>query len=413
MQINSQAKGPYPDELWKDKNTDEATSKEGNLSGKKTEMHSFLCVFFCWQRKGTDMELKTPLYETHLKVKGKMVPFAGYLMPVQYEHGILAEHKAVRECCGLFDVSHMGEILCKGKDALKSINHLLTNDYTDMESGTCRYSPMCNEQGGVVDDLIVYKLDDETYYIVVNASNKDKDFAWMKAHLMGDTEFTDLSDGIAQLALQGPKAADILSRLCLSLPEKYYTFIKETEIDGIKALVSRTGYTGEDGFEIYLANDDVISLWEKLLDAGKDDGLIPCGLGARDTLRLEAAMPLYGHEMNDEITPLETNLKFAVKLNKDDFIGKEALMAQDVKRTRIGLKVTGRGIVREHMPVYVNGLQIGITTSGTQSPTLNIPIAMALIDKEYKEIGTKLEVEVRGRRIEAEIVRLPFYKKQQ
>lgn len=359
------------------------------------------------------MELKTPLYETHLKYKGKMVPFAGYLMPVQYEHGILAEHKAVRETCGLFDVSHMGEILCKGKDALKNINHLLTNDYTEMEAGTCRYSPMCNEQGGVVDDLIVYKLDDETYYIVVNASNKDKDFAWMQAHQLGDTVFTDLSADIAQLAIQGPKAAEILNRLCLDLPEKYYTFIKETEIDGIKALVSRTGYTGEDGFEIYLANEDAVSLWEKLLDVGKADGLIPCGLGARDTLRLEAAMPLYGHEMNDEITPLETNLKFAVKLNKEEFIGKEALMALDVKRTRIGLKVTGRGIVREHMPVYTDGVQIGITTSGTQSPTLNMPIAMALIDKEYKEIGTKLEVEVRGRRIEAEIVRLPFYKKQQ
>lgn len=359
------------------------------------------------------MELKTPLYETHLKVKGKMVPFAGYLMPVQYEHGILAEHKAVRETCGLFDVSHMGEILCKGKDALKNINHLLTNDYTEMEAGSCRYSPMCNEQGGVVDDLIVYKLDDETYYIVVNASNKDKDFAWMQAHQLGDTVFTDLSANIAQLAIQGPKAADILSRLCSDLPEKYYTFIRETTIDGIKALVSRTGYTGEDGFEIYLANEDAVALWEKLLDVGKDDGLIPCGLGARDTLRLEAAMPLYGHEMDDEITPLETNLKFAVKLNKEEFIGKEALMAQDVKRTRIGLKVTGRGIVREHMPVYVDVQQIGITTSGTQSPTLNVPIAMALIDKEYKEVGTKLEVEVRGRRIEAEIVRLPFYKKQQ
>lgn len=359
------------------------------------------------------MELKTPLYETHLKYKGKMVPFAGYLMPVQYEHGILAEHKAVREHCGLFDVSHMGEILCKGKDALKNINHLLTNDYTEMEAGTCRYSPMCNEQGGVIDDLIVYKLDEETYYIVVNASNKDKDFAWMQAHQVGDSVFTDLSADIAQLAIQGPKATEIISRLCSHLPEKYYTFIKETEIDGIKALVSRTGYTGEDGFEIYLANEDVVALWEKLLDAGKEDGLIPCGLGARDTLRLEAAMPLYGHEMNDEITPLETNLKFAVKLDKEEFIGKEALLALDVNRTRIGLKVTGRGIVREQMPVYAEGVQIGITTSGTQSPTLNVPIAMALIDKEYKEIGKKLEVEVRGRRIEAEIVRLPFYKKQQ
>lgn len=357
------------------------------------------------------MELKTPLYETHLSIKGKMVPFAGYLMPVQYEHGILAEHKAVREQCGLFDVSHMGEIVCSGKDALLNINYLLSNDFTEMEAGSCRYSPMCNEQGGVVDDLIVYKLNDEAYFIVVNASNKDKDYAWMKAHQRGNVEFKDLSGDIAQLALQGPKAEAILSRLCTELPDKYYSFKANVDVGGLKALVSRTGYTGEDGFEIYLANKDAAALWEMLMQEGQADGLLPCGLGARDTLRLEAAMPLYGHEMNDEITPLETNLKFAVKLNKAAFIGKDALLAQTVKRTRVGLKVIGRGIVREAMPVYKEDQKIGVTTSGTMSSTLNAAIAMALIDKEYKEMGTKVEVEVRGRRVEAEIVRLPFYKK--
>ena len=357
------------------------------------------------------MELKTPLYETHLSIKGKMVPFAGYLMPVQYEHGILAEHKAVREQCGLFDVAHMGEIVCSGKDALLNINYLLSNDFTEMEAGSCRYSPMCNEQGGVVDDLIVYKLNDEAYFIVVNASNKDKDYAWMKAHQQGKVEFKDLSGDIAQLALQGPKAEAILSRLCTELPDKYYSFKANVNVGGLKALVSRTGYTGEDGFEIYLANKDAAALWEMLMQEGQADGLLPCGLGARDTLRLEAAMPLYGHEMNDEITPLETNLKFAVKLNKAAFIGKEALLAQTVKRTRVGLKVIGRGIVREAMPVYKEDQKIGVTTSGIMSPTLNAAIAMALIDKEYKEMGTKVEVEVRGRRVEAEIVRLPFYKK--
>lgn len=357
------------------------------------------------------MELKTPLYETHLKFKGKIVSFAGYLMPVQYEHGILAEHKAVREACGLFDVSHMGEILCIGEDALFNLNNLLTNDFTDMAVGSCRYSPMCNEQGGVVDDLIVYKLDEHAYFIVVNASNKDKDYTWFKAHQQGNVEFKDLSDSIAQLALQGPKAYAILSRLCNDLPEKYYTFKRCVDVGGIEALISRTGYTGEDGFEIYLSNDDAEKLWTMLMEEGADDGLIPCGLGARDTLRLEAAMPLYSHEMNDEISPLEANLKFAVKLNKHQFIGKEALLNQTVKRTRVGLKVLGRGIVREAMPIYVNDVQVGVTTSGTMSPTLNYAIAMALIDKEYQEVGTCVEVEVRGRRVLAEVVRLPFYKK--
>ena len=356
------------------------------------------------------MEKKTPLYETHLKYHGKMVPFAGYLMPVQYD-GILAEHRAVREKAGLFDVSHMGEILCTGKDAIANLNHLLTNDYTKMNSLACRYSPMCNENGGVVDDLIVYKIHDECYLIVVNASNKDKDYAWMKEHQFGDVKFEDLSDQIAQLAIQGPEAQRILSRICDDLPEKYYTFKMNGLVDGKKALVSRTGYTGEHGYEIYLSNEDVCDVWEKLLSIGSEDGLVPCGLGARDTLRLEAAMPLYGHEMNDEITPLETNLQFAVKMDKEDFIGKKAMSEKQSNKTRIGLEVIGRGIVREQMPLYINDQCIGMTTSGTHSPTLNVGIAMALVEKEYSEIGFTMEAEVRGRRVACEVVSLPFYKR--
>lgn len=356
------------------------------------------------------MEKKTPLYETHVKYHGKMVPFAGYLMPVQYS-GILMEHNAVRNACGLFDVSHMGEILCTGKDALKNLNHLLTNDYTNMAQGACRYSPMCNEKGGVVDDLIVYKMNDECYFIVVNASNKDKDYAWMVDHQFGDVTFEDLSDQIAQLALQGPKAFEIIAQLCNDLPEKYYTFKKDVLVDGKKAIVSWTGYTGEDGVEIYLAKEDVVDLWEKLLEIGQPYGLIPCGLGARDTLRLEAGMPLYGHEMNDDVTPLETKLKFAVKLNKEDFIGKKAMEEKDSKLTRIGLKVVGRGIVREHMPLFVGDVQVGETTSGTHSPTLNEPIAMALVDQEYSAVDTTMEAEVRGRRVACVVIPLPFYKK--
>ena len=272
-------------------------------------------------------ERKTPLYETHLAYKGKMVPFAGYILPVQYETGVVKEHMAVRTACGLFDVSHMGEILCKGPDALKNLNWLLTNDYTVMADGQARYSPMCNEAGGVVDDLIVYKVRDELYFIVVNAANKDKDFAWMKAHQIGDVEFEDISDQVAQLALQGPKALEILRKLTREedIPEKYYTFKLQGNVKGISCMISKTGYTGEDGVELYCAPADAPALWEALMEAGKEEGLIPCGLGARDTLRLEAAMPLYGHEMDDSITPKEAGLGIFVKMDKADFIGKKAI----------------------------------------------------------------------------------------
>ena len=273
------------------------------------------------------MELKTPLYDMHVKYKGKIVPFAGYLLPVQYEKGVIAEHMAVREQCGLFDVSHMGEILLSGPDALKNVNMLLTNDYTVMEDGTARYSPMCNEAGGVVDDLIVYKIKDNSYFIVVNASNKDKDYQWMKDHVSGDVELKDISGQVGQLALQGPKALDVLKKVADpdAIPDKYYTFKKDCCIDGIPCIISKTGYTGEDGVEIYMAGNDAPRLWELLLEAGREEGLIPCGLGARDTLRLEASMPLYGHEMDDTITPKEAGLGIFVKMDKEDFIGKKAL----------------------------------------------------------------------------------------
>ncbi|MGI5978352.1 MAG: glycine cleavage system aminomethyltransferase GcvT [Oscillospiraceae bacterium] len=360
------------------------------------------------------MERKTPLYEEHVKLGGKIVPFAGWLLPVQYS-GVIAEHNAVRTACGLFDVSHMGEILCTGADALANLNHLLTNDYTDMEIGQARYSPMCNENGGVVDDLIVYKKTDERYLIVVNAANRDKDFSWMLAHQIGDVELTDISDEVAQLALQGPKAEAILRKLAApdDIPEKYYTCKFDREIAGVKCIVSRTGYTGEDGFELYMAARDAVKLWNLLLEAGKDEGLLPCGLGARDTLRLEAAMPLYGHEMNDEISPREAGLGIFVKMQKDDFIGKAALEAKGKPtRRRVGLKVTGRGIVREEQDVYYQGAKIGETTSGTFCPYLGAALAMAILPLEVAEPGTQLEVDVRGRRVAAEVVKLPFYKRE-
>lgn len=360
------------------------------------------------------MEKKTPLYDAHVKAGGKVVPFAGYLLPVQYESGVIKEHMAVRTQAGLFDVSHMGEVLCEGKDALANLQKLLTNNFDNMVDGQARYSPMCNENGGTVDDLIVYKHSDEHYFIVVNAANKDKDYQWMLDHQFGEVTFTDVSDQYAQLALQGPKAMEILRKLTAeeNIPKKYYHAVFDTEAAGMPCIISKTGYTGEDGVEIYLASEYAEKMWDAILEAGKEEGIIPCGLGARDTLRLEAAMPLYGHEMDDEVTPLETGLNFAVKMAKEDFIGKAALEAKgEPKIKRIGLKVTGRGIIREHADVYVGEKCIGHTTSGTHCPYLGYPIAMALVDADQGELGSKVSVEVRGRMIEAEVVALPFYKR--
>lgn len=360
------------------------------------------------------MELKTPLYDAHVKAGGKIVPFAGYLLPVQYGTGVIKEHMAVRTQAGLFDVSHMGEVLCEGKDALANLQMLLTNNFDNMVDGQARYSPMCNEQGGTVDDLIVYKKADEKYLIVVNAANKDKDYEWMLKHQFGEVTFTDVSEQYAQLALQGPKALDILKKLTAeeNIPGKNYYAVFGAEVAGIPCIVSRTGYTGEDGVELYLDSCNAEKMWDVLLENGKEEGLLPCGLGARDTLRMEAAMPLYGHEMDDETSPLETGLKFAVKMKKDDFIGKKALEEQgEPKRTRVGLKVTGRGIIREHQDVYFNGEKIGCTTSGTHCPYLGYPIAMALVTSGSVELGAVVQVEVRGRQVEAEVVALPFYKR--
>ncbi len=359
------------------------------------------------------MEQKTPLYDAHVRAGGKIVPFGGYLLPVQYKTGVIKEHMAVRTQAGLFDVSHMGEILCQGPDALANLNHLLTNRFDNMVDGQARYSPMCNEQGGTVDDLIVYKRGEEDYFIVVNAANKDKDYAWMLAHQFGAVTFTDVSADYAQLALQGPRAIAILQKLTAAenIPTRYYHAIFDTEVAGIPCILSKTGYTGEDGVEIYLAADQGETLWELLLQVGQEDGLIPCGLGARDTLRMEAAMPLYGHEMDDTISPLETGLGFAIKQDKADFIGKTAMLSAPLTRKRVGLKVTGRGIVREHQDVYADGICIGHTTSGTHCPYLGCPIAMALIDIAHTEIGTALTVDVRGRQVAVEVVPLPFYKR--
>lgn len=357
---------------------------------------------------------KTPLYDLHVELKGHMVPFAGYWLPVQYETGIIAEHQAVRAACGLFDVSHMGEVMLEGKDALINLQNLLTNDMDNMFIGRARYSPMCNEQGGVVDDLLVCKTGEEQYLLVVNAANKDKDVEWIKRHLFGDVRMEDQSDSTAQLALQGPRSREILLELAQEkdIPEKNYTFTQNVKVADVNCLLSRTGYTGELGYELYCAPQDAVQLMKELLKTGAPLGLIPCGLGARDTLRLEASMPLYGHEMNDEITPLEAGLGFFVKMSKSDFIGKKALMQMgEPKKQRVGLSVIGRGIVRENVALFSGDRQVGLTTSGTMCPFLQNALAMALVENAYTAVGTKLEAEVRGRRIPVEVVALPFYKR--
>ena len=360
------------------------------------------------------MERKTPLYDVHVEEGGKIVPFAGYLLPVQYGTGVIQEHMAVRQQAGLFDVSHMGEILFTGPTALDTINHLLTNDYNGMAVKKVRYGAMCNADGGTIDDLVVYKFGEERYLAVVNAANREKDYAHMAANVLPGTQCQDISDTVAQLALQGPKAPAILKKLLPEdqIPKGYYTALPKVNLAGMECMISRTGYTGEFGYELYCANADAGRLWDLLLDTGKDLGLIPCGLGARDTLRLEAAMPLYGHELTEDTGPLEAGLDFAVKMGKPDFIGKAGLEARlPLRRTRVGLEVTGRGIVREHQDIYLGDRLAGQTTSGTHAPFLGKAIAMAYLSPEDAAPGTAVEVDVRGRRVPCKVVALPFYKR--
>ena len=362
----------------------------------------------------TESPLQTPLYAKHVMHGGKIVPFAGYLLPVQYEAGVMKEHLAVRQAVGMFDVSHMGEVTFTGKDALANLQHLLCNDLTSLQDGRVRYSPMLNPQGGVVDDVLVYRQGANQYLMVVNAANRHKDVAHILAAQFGDVTITDISDTLCQIALQGPKALAVMETLVSTsqIPQKYYSFVPNVDVGGVQCLLSRTGYTGEDGFELYAPAEDAHALFDILLAAGEPFGLMLCGLGCRDTLRLEAAMPLYGHEMDDSVTPLETGLTRYVKLDKPDFIGREALLtAGEPKRARIGLHMVGRGIAREHFPVYAGDVLVGHTTSGTHCPTVG-PVAMALVDAAYQTIGDTLTVEIRGARVKAEIIPLPFYTRQ-
>lgn len=365
---------------------------------------------------------KTPLHPLYSVRKGvKMVDFGGWDMPVQFAEGILAEHKAVREKVGLFDVSHMGEITVKGPQALVFLDRLVTNRVSGAEIGQCVYSPMCREDGGTVDDLLVYVMGKNNYLLVVNASNTDKDFNWISGELKAsglDAEAVNVSADWAQLALQGPEAVKLLTPFVENLNPgevKYYTHAGTVKVAGIDVLLSRTGYTGEDGFELYCAPGDAAELWKVLEDAGAE----PCGLGARDVLRLEARLPLYGHELKDDISPLEAGLGIFVKLDKDEFNGRKVLAAQKengIPRRVYGLEMTQAGVAREGYAVYAAGAgegeePLGKVTSGGKSPVRESFIALALLKRGSVKIGDSVEVDIRGKRKSAVIVKTPFYKR--
>lgn len=370
----------------------------------------------------TETIKQTPLFPLYAKYGGKTIDFGGWELPVQFT-SIIEEHHAVRTKAGLFDVSHMGEIIIKGPGAKAFVQSLITNDIHLIEKNQALYAAMCYPHGGTVDDLLVYKMEEDEYLLVINASNISKDFAWILDQRKDpNLIIKNISDKVAQLALQGPKAEKVLQMMtAFDLSEiKTFRFRKGVELAGIKTLISRTGYTGEDGFELYLPAEDAPALWDEILAVGKEEGVLPCGLGARDTLRFEARLPLYGQELGEDISPLEASIGFAVKLNQDeDFIGKEALRKQKeegVPRKLVGIEMIGRGIPRNGYPVYQAGSSaesepIGYVTSGTQSPTLKKNLGLALLRTEDAVVDNEVDVEIRGKRIKAKIVKTPFYKR--
>jgi aminomethyltransferase len=358
---------------------------------------------------------KTPLYQRHLELGGKIIEFGGWMMPVEYT-GIIGEHKSVRNDAGLFDVSHMGEIHVTGEGAMQYIQRLVTNDISKAGPGRCIYSPMCYPDGGVVDDLLVYKYSDTDLLIVVNASNTDKDYEWFLKNADGREKIENISDSVAQIAIQGPKAEKILARLTdAKLDEiKFYRFVPEADVCGVKAIISRTGYTGEDGFEVYIPAGEAVKIWDSLLEAGKDDGLVPVGLGARDTLRFEVALPLYGHEMSETITPVMAGLGKFVKFSKPEFNGRAPLAAQSEQgpaQVIAGVEMVGRGVARSGYEIFKDGKKIGRVTTGNYSPSLGKNLALALIDASFAAPGTRFDVMIRNRPVEAAVVALPFYDK--
>ena len=357
---------------------------------------------------------RTPLFSAHRRAGAKMVEFAGWEMPVQYQ-GVIEEHVAVRNRAGLFDVSHMGEIEIRGPGATEFCQSITTNDVSRMKISHAQYNLLLNESGGVIDDVIFYRLEPDVYFICVNASNSDKDFAWIQDRAAGKVAAANVSAEYAQLALQGPRAEKILRPLTASALAELKSFAFQfADVAGIRCLVARTGYTGEDGFELYCNSGQADRLWSALLEAGAADGLVPVGLGARDTLRLEMAYPLYGHELDESTTPLEAGLAWVTKFSKGDFIGREVLLRQKehgVERKLVGLEMLEPGIARGGYHLFKNGVNIGVVTSGTKSPSLGKAIALAYVAAVEAALDNVFDVEIRGRKIPAKIVSLPFYRR--
>ncbi|HSB71399.1 MAG TPA: glycine cleavage system aminomethyltransferase GcvT [Candidatus Methylomirabilis sp.] len=357
---------------------------------------------------------QTPLNAVHRQMGAKMVPFGGWDMPVQYR-GILEEHRAVRSAAGLFDVSHMGEVEFRGPAALAAVQRLTTNDASRLKVGQVQYTALTTEAGTFVDDLTAYKYADDHYMVTLNASNIDKDFAWMRAHTTGNVEVRNVSEETALLAVQGPKAQAILQPLTpVDLAAIPYYWFATGKVLGAEAIISRTGYTGEDGFEVYVTPRDAVGLWQALIDKGTPLGLLPCGLGARDTLRLEAKMALYGNDIDDRHTVLEADLGWIVKLQKGEFMGRAALAKQKeegVRRKLVGFEMVGRGIARSHYSIVREGRPIGEVTSGGPAPWLNKNIGLGYVAVEHAAVGTEIEILIRGTGVAARIVQTPFYKR--
>ncbi|MEW6523102.1 MAG: glycine cleavage system aminomethyltransferase GcvT [Bacillota bacterium] len=361
---------------------------------------------------------RTPLYATHLKYGGKIIDFAGWALPVQFT-SIIEEHHAVRKTAGLFDVSDMGELTVEGPESLALLQLALTNDISQGYTGKVIYSPMCNEQGGVVDDLLVYCLGPQRYLLVINAGNIEKDFNWVAglAKRFGQVTVKNVSSEVAEVALQGPNSQPILAKLtAFDLAGiRYYHAAENIDVGGVTCMVSRTGYTGEDGFELYCEPDRAAELWDLIMEAGDEFGLVPAGLGCRDTLRFEASMPLYGQELDDQRGPLEAGLGKFVAFGKGDFVGREALLRQREQGPSlrlVGFEMLGRGIPRTGYPLHAGGQRTGYVTTGSYAPSLDKNLGLGFVAPDYRKPGTEIEVEIRGRNIPARVVRTPFYRRE-
>jgi aminomethyltransferase len=359
---------------------------------------------------------KTALFNMHQKYNGQIIDFSGWALPVQYSD-IQKEHEAVRTAAGLFDVSHMGEVEITGPQSFDFVQNLITNDLSTLNDNQTLYTFMCYPDGGVVDDLIVYKYTHEHFLLVINAANVEKDYQWMVDN-KSDYNFSlaNKSNEISQIAIQGPKAENILQKLTnFNLEEiKFFYFIDKVKIADVECLVSRTGYTGEDGFEIYTLNKNAEKLWEAMMEAGEEYGILPAGLGCRDTLRFEAALPLYGNELSKDITPLEAGLGFFVKLDKNNFIGKDALAKQKkegLQRKIIGFELIGKGIPRHGYDVYSKDEKIGVVTTGYLSPTIGKSIGLALIDIKYTTFESDIQIKIRKKFVDAKVISKKFYNK--